>query len=200
MVIRLGGNMTELVLARHGQSYGNLDRSLGPDTDLTDLGREQAARLGKWLAEQEYRFTAIYCSTLRRARQTAEIVNAHFGLEIVFDPDLRESEGDHLSVLPLRSHPLDAEPPPPFGPQYDALRERVVRATARILAENPEGQVLVVSHAGALATMLRSILGAHSVIVGTEQTAVHALSWDGARWFLRYLNRQEHLLGIEAVT
>ena len=188
--------MTELVLARHGQSYGNLDHSLGPDTDLTDLGREQVARLGKWLVEQEYRFATIYSSTLRRARQTAEIVNAHFGLEIVFDPDLCESEGDHLSELPLRSHPLDVEPLPPFGPKYEAVRGRVVQATTRILSENPEGQVLVVSHAGALATMLRSILGAHSVIVGTEQTAVHALSWDGVRWFLRYMNHQEHLVGI----
>jgi uncharacterized phosphatase len=195
-VIHSGGNMTELVLARHGQSYGNLDHSLGPDTDLTDLGREQAARLGEWLAEQEYQFTTIYCSTLRRARQTAEIVNEHLGLEIVFDPDLRESEGDHLSELPLRSHPLDAEPEPPFGPQYEAIRERVVRATTRILDENPESQVLVVAHAGTLATILRSILGAHSVIVGTEQAAVHALHWDGVRWFLQYVNRQEHLVGI----
>ena len=185
--------MTELILARHGQSYGNLDRSLGPDTDLTDLGREQAARLGNWLAEQGCDFGAIYCSTLRRARQTAEIVNTHFGLEIVFDPDLRESEGNHLSELPLRAHSLDVDPPPPFGPRYDGLRERVVRATVRILDENPEGQVLVVSHAGALATILRSILGAHSVVIGTEQTAVHALGWDGVRWFLRYMNRQEHL-------
>jgi broad specificity phosphatase PhoE len=188
--------MTELVLARHGQSCGNLDHSLGPDTDLTDLGRKQAARLREWLIKQDYDFTMIYCSTLRRARQTAEIVNAHLELGIVFDPDLRESEGDHLSELPLRSHPLDAESQPPFGPQYEAIRERVMRATARILDENPEGRVLVVAHAGTLATMLRSILGAHSVIVGTEQAAVHALRWDGVCWFLQYVNRQEHLVGI----
>jgi broad specificity phosphatase PhoE len=188
--------MTELVLARHGQSYGNLDRSLGPDTDLTDLGREQAGRLGDWLVEQGYSFTTIYCSTLRRARQTAEIVNARFGLGIVFDPDLRESEGDHLGELPPRARPLDVDPPPPFGPTYEAVRERVVRATVRILDENPEGHVLVVSHAGVLATMLRSILGAHSTIIGTELTAVHALRWDGVRWLLRYVNRQEHLTGI----
>lgn len=48
-------------------------RSLGPDTDLTDLGREQATRLGNWLVEQGYAFTALYCSTLRRARQAAGI-------------------------------------------------------------------------------------------------------------------------------
>jgi broad specificity phosphatase PhoE len=185
--------MLELVFARHGQSYGNLDRSLGPNTDLTDLGREQAARLGNWLAGQGYNFAALYCSTLRRARQTAEIINAHYGLEIVFDPGLRESDGDHLSELPLRAHPLDAEPPPPFGPEYERLRTRVMRAMMRILDENPAGQVLVVAHAGTLATVLCSLLGVHSVIVGTEQAAVHALRWNGERWFLQYVNRQEHL-------
>jgi broad specificity phosphatase PhoE len=190
--------MIELVLARHGQSFGNIDRSLGPDTDLTDLGREQATRLGNWLATQGYDFCAIYCSTLRRARQTAGIVNAHFDLEIAFDRDLRESEGDHLAELPLRSGPLGAEPAPPFGPAYGLFRERVVRATARILSENPGGQVLVVAHAGTLATMLRTILGCHSVIVGTEQTGVHALRWDSDRWFIQYINRQEHLVGLSS--
>jgi broad specificity phosphatase PhoE len=185
--------MIELVLVRHGQSYGNLDRSLGLDTDLTDLGRRQATRLGNWLAAQGYSFTAIYCSTLQRAHQTAAIINAHFGLEVVLDHDLRESGGDHLSDLPLRVTPLDAEPAPPFGPMYEAFRERVMRATERILRENSEGQALVVAHAGTLATMLRCVLGCHSVVVGTEQTGVHGLQWNGDRWFLQYLNRQEHL-------
>ena len=187
--------MTELVLARHGQSYGNLDHSLGPDTDLTDLGREQAARLGKWLAEQGYRFTAIYCSTLRRARQTAEIVNAHFRLEPVFDPDLREADIGHVSDLPLRADPLGLESPPPFGSGYEAFRERVARSTARVLAENSEGQVLVVAHAGTLGTMLRCILGAHALLVGTDFSAVHSLLWKDGRWFLQYMNRREHLVG-----
>jgi broad specificity phosphatase PhoE len=52
--------MLDLILARHGQSHGNLERSLGPDTNLTDLGRQQAVRLGNWLAGQGYRFTALW--------------------------------------------------------------------------------------------------------------------------------------------
>lgn len=188
--------MLELVLARHGQSYVNLDRSLGPDTDLTDLGREQARRLGNWLAEQGHAFTALYCSTLRRARQTAEIVNEHFGLEIVFDTDLRETEVPYLDVLPSRTDPLSVEPPPPFRPEYGQMRERVARAAARILAENSDGQVLIVAHGGSLATMLRCILCTHALLVRTEQAAVHCLRWEGGRWNLQYVNRQEHLVGL----
>jgi broad specificity phosphatase PhoE len=188
--------MLELVLARHGQSHGNLDRSLGPDTDLTDLGRAQATRLGHWLAapEQGYAFTAFYCSTLRRARQTAEIVNAHFGLDITFDHDLREAETHY--ELPPRADPLGPDPSPPFSPEYEALRTRVTRATARILAENPEGQVLVVAHGGALGTMLRSMLGVHAMLLRTELTAVHCLRLEDGVWNLQYVNRQEHLIGL----
>jgi len=185
--------MLELVLARHGQSHGNLDRALGPDTDLTDLGREQATRLGDWLVAQGYDFTAFYCSTLRRARQTAEFINAHYGMDIVFDPDLREAEQLYLDTLPQRADPLGPEPPPPYSPEYEAMRGRVVRATARILAENPEGKVLVVAHGGTLGTMLRSIFGGHAMLVRTDQTALHSLHWDDGRWNLQFVNRWEHL-------
>lgn len=185
--------MLELVLARHGQSYGNLDRSIGLDTNLTDLGREQATRLGNWLVEQDYAFTVLYCSTLLRARQTAEIINEQFRLEIVFDADLREAEEPYLDNMPLRAGPLDEESPPPFQPEYEALHERVARAMGRILTESPEGEVLVVAHGGTLATMLRCILGTHALLVRTEQAAVHCLRWQDGRWNLQYTNRQEHL-------
>ena len=195
--IRPGSDaVLDLVLARHGQSHGNLDRSLGQDTDLTDLGRQQAARLGTWLEGQGYQFSALYASPLRRAHQTAEIVSAHLGLEVILDADLRETEVPYLERLPERTEPLGVEAPPPFSAEYEQMRARVARATARILAENEAGQVLVVAHGGTLGTMVRTILGTHALLVRTDQAAVHVLSWLGSRWNLQYLNRQEHLLGL----
>lgn len=185
--------MLELVLARHGQSYGNLDRSLGPDTGLNDVGRQQARQLGHWLAQQSYGFTAFYCSPLRRARQTAEIINTHLRLEILHDPDLRETEVPYLDVLPSRVDPLGAEPLAPFAAEYEQMRERVVRATIRILRENPEGQVLVVAHAGTLGTMVRCILGTHALLVHTDLASVHRLRLAEGRWSMQYMNRQDHL-------
>jgi broad specificity phosphatase PhoE len=185
--------MLELVLARHGQSHGNLDRSLGPDTGLTELGRQQATRLGAWLFKKGYRLTSLYASPLRRAHQTAEIVNAHYGLEIVLDPDLRETEVPYLDVLPQREVPLGSELLPPFEEAYEQMRERVARVTARILAENPVGKVLVVAHSGTLGTMLRTILGTHALLVRTEMAALHCLRWEDGHWNLQYVNRQEHL-------
>jgi broad specificity phosphatase PhoE len=188
--------MLELVLARHGQSYGNLDRSLGPDTDLTDLGYQQAARLANWLAAQDYAFSGFYCSTLRRARQTATIINAHLGLEMIFDPDLRETEQPYLENLPARANPLGPDPLPPFSQEYETFRARVMRATSRILTAHSTGQVIVVAHAGTLATMLRGMLRIHALLIRTEQAAVHCLRWENGRWNLQYVNRQEHLVAL----
>ena len=187
----------DLVLARHGQSAANVDRSLGPDTDLTDLGREQAARLGAWLAGQGYRFSGFYCSALRRACQTAEIVNAYLGLEIVVDADLCEADVPYLAQLPERLDPLGVDPRPPFLVEYEQFRKQVARATARILAENRVGQVLVIAHGGTLGTMVRTILGTHVLLVRTDQAAVHVLSWLGTRWNLQFVNRQEHLADLD---
>ncbi len=185
--------MLELVLARHGQSYTNLDRALGPDTDLTDLGRQQAARLAGWLVAEGYDFTALYCSSMRRARQTAAIINEHYGLELIVDADLRETEVPYLHALPQRADPLTDEPPSPFAAEYEQMRRRVARATARILDAHAEGQVLVVAHGGTLGTLLRLILGSHTLLVRTELAAVHCLRWGEGRWNLQYVNRQEHL-------
>ncbi len=74
--------------------------------------------------------------------------------------------------------------------------ERVTRATARILAENTKGQVLVIAHAGTLGSMLRCILGAHALLLGTELTGTHCLRWRDGLWVLRYTNRQKHLIGL----
>jgi len=68
--------MTTLVLLRHGQSIWNLEnRFTGwKDVDLTDLGREEAARSGRALREQGYDFDVCYTSVLKRAIRTLWIV------------------------------------------------------------------------------------------------------------------------------
>ena len=59
-----------VILIRHGQ-YDEEE-----DGGLTELGREQAHRVGAALRGVSPR--TIYVSTLRRARETAAIVSAHF--------------------------------------------------------------------------------------------------------------------------
>ena len=63
-----------IYLARHGETDWNAARRLQgrTDTALNSTGRQQAAKLAEHL--KGVRLDAIYCSTLSRSRETAEIV------------------------------------------------------------------------------------------------------------------------------
>lgn len=80
----------QLLLIRHGQSQANIDHIIQDDHDpLTDLGRQQADSLGRHLAASR-EITHLYSSPLARARETAEIIGRHIGLDPVFEPGLAE--------------------------------------------------------------------------------------------------------------
>ena len=66
-------------LARHGQSEGNAQGIMtgSCESPLTELGKQQAAELGRQMAEKG--ITRILVSPLPRARQTAEIARQHMG-------------------------------------------------------------------------------------------------------------------------
>jgi glucosyl-3-phosphoglycerate phosphatase len=93
-----------LVLLRHGQTeYNAGNRMQGQlDTDLSTLGREQAAAAAEVLAKREP--FAIVSSDLRRALDTATALSELSGVPVSVDTRLRETHlGDwqgltHLEV------------------------------------------------------------------------------------------------------
>jgi broad specificity phosphatase PhoE len=84
--------MATVFLARHGQTAYNLEgRFQGRQAvPLDDTGRVQAGELAE--RATAYRFAALWCSPLLRARETAEIVSARIGLEPKEDPRLMETD------------------------------------------------------------------------------------------------------------
>ena len=93
-----------LVMLRHGQTeYNAGNRMQGQlDTDLSDLGREQAAAAAEVLAKRQP--LVIVSSDLRRALDTATALGERAGLPVSVDTRLRETHlGDwqgltHLEV------------------------------------------------------------------------------------------------------
>lgn len=82
----------EVLLARHGETDDNRPplRFQGwRDTALNDTGRHQAAELAERVAGEE--IDSLWSSDLSRARETAEIVAGHLGLEVKLDARLREA-------------------------------------------------------------------------------------------------------------
>ena len=152
--------MTKLLLARHGESDWNAaGRWQGhADRPLTARGREQARFLADAL--DHVALDAVYASDLRRAWETAQAVAGRKGLEVRKLPELREVDvGSWSGLTRAEARELfpdgfrrwrDGESGWDDGETYEEMAERVLDALRSIADAHGEGQVLVVSHGGAI--------------------------------------------------
>lgn len=156
-----------LVLARHGQTSANaagvLDTRL-PGPDLTDLGRAQAAALGRELATgTDGVIDALYHSPALRAAETARIAAPELGLapeevEGTHEVQVGELEGlaDEDSVAVFRAvydgwQGGDLDRAYPGGESGRDVLARYLGAVDRITARHSDGgTVVLISHGGAL--------------------------------------------------
>lgn len=111
--------MSSLYLFRHGQA-GSRDRY----DALSELGHQQTVRLGRYLAGQKMRFTALYSGELQRQRETARRIVEAFaeaGLDVP-EPiaDRRWNEFD-LDAVYRGIAPQLAADNPEFGAAYEAM-------------------------------------------------------------------------------
>jgi len=156
-----------IYLARHGQTDWNVARRLQGHTDieLNATGRQQAGLLGTRI--RQIPLDHVYSSTLKRSRETAEIV--HGGVPLTSLPDLREQnlgkfEGQivddaHADVLAefqrrtaLPDDDLDG------GDSENMFVARVRRALDTIRSQSPSGSILIVGHSGTNKAILRVLL------------------------------------------
>jgi broad specificity phosphatase PhoE len=97
-----------IILVRHGESEGNIDRStyaVKPDFKLllTETGKQQASEAGQQIKELlGDESVMFYVSPMWRTRMTFEFMAAHFGdrqFHWKEDPRLREQEWGHFRDL-----------------------------------------------------------------------------------------------------
>jgi broad specificity phosphatase PhoE len=169
--------LRSLWLLRHGQSLGNLANDAARvqpvdrldiaerdmDVPLSDLGIQQAAAFGSWLAKQpsDDRPEVVVTSPYLRAVETARHVVDRAGLdvEIVADERLREREFGILDLLThqgvVAEYPVEAARRdrigkfyyrPPGGESWVdvALRLRSLRDS--LVREYADQRVMVVTH------------------------------------------------------
>jgi broad specificity phosphatase PhoE len=157
------------MLIRHGQTDWNAEHRWQGHSDvpLNQVGVTQATSLAKRLAGRP--INAVYSSDLKRAAMTAEILGRSLNLEPILDAAWRERDVGAFAGLTnaqvQAAYPEEWEAMrqgrinPPGGEPYTQLSRRVTRAYERLLVEHYEGEVAVVSHGGALYTLISFILG-----------------------------------------
>ena len=156
-----------LVLVRHGQSHGNVERRLDtrpPGAALTDLGREQARAFARDLT---HRPAIIAHSVAVRAAQTAAEIGAEIGLEThQFDGihevqvgELEDRNDDaaitEFETVYQRWHEGDLDVPMPSGETGNQVLHRylpvITQLRLRYLDDDAfDGDIVVVSHGAAI--------------------------------------------------
>jgi glucosyl-3-phosphoglycerate phosphatase len=165
-----------LVMLRHGQTEWNAgNRMQGQlDTELSDLGRDQAVEAAEVLAKRQP--LLIVSSDLQRALDTATALGERSGLPVEVDTRLRETHlGDwqgltHLEVdaqwpgarLEWRN---DATWAPHGGESRVDVAARGVPLVRELVAgqsewgtDEPERPVVLVAHGGLIAAVTASLL------------------------------------------
>ncbi len=166
---------TRLVLIRHGESNVTVRRVIGgyrTCDGLSDLGRRQADRLRRRLAESgELRPDVLVASNFARAIETAEIISPAFDdLDIVVDPAVGEHDpGPELDGTSFVEY-VDRFGTPDWAgdPHFDVFpgggettaefHLRVGSAVSRLTREHAGGTIVVACHGGVVDAAFRHLM------------------------------------------
>src|ERR1700757_4478990 len=166
-----------LVMLRHGQTeYNAGSRMQGQlDTELSDLGRDQAVAAAEVLAKRQP--LVIVSSDLRRALDTAVALGERCGQPVLVDTRLRETNlGDWQGMTPFE---VDASAPGArlawredarWAPHGGESRVDVARRSMPLVAELVDSQgdwggdepyrpIVLVAHGGLIAALAAKLLG-----------------------------------------
>lgn len=177
--------MTDIVLVRHGETVWHAEnRYTGrSDVELNHRGRAQARTLARWGAGAN--LEGLWCSKLRRARQTAAPCAEATGLELVVDARLNEIDFGQAEGLtarqvrqrfPLEAAAFEADPagqPMPGGEDPREAATRALECLAQIGDAAPSGRVLVVTHNTLIRLVLCRLLGVPLTLYRARFPVIH---------------------------
>ena len=164
--------MKELYFIRHGQTEWNAIRRMQGqwNSDLTELGREQADINGRFLATLGIDY--LVASPLNRTKQTADIINQHLELDINYDGRIMEWHcgdwsgelWDDVSIKWPKEFAAWQEDqfnyPGPNGENYPDMIKRTSPFLDEVFASQ-HSRIAIVSH-GMIGRVMVSILLGHS--------------------------------------
>ena len=199
--------MTELILARHGETVWNVEKIYRGRTDvnLDKVGIKQAELLGKYLSNWE--LAAIYSSPLSRATDTANIIARYqkIGVQIAeglvdFDygewQSLPEQEVKRLYPDLLNEwHNNPHKVRMPAGESLEDVRRRAIEVINDVLSKY-QGSVVLVSHRVVNKVLICSLLGldnSHFWNIKQDVGGITIFNYVDGRFVLTSHNDTSHL-------
>jgi len=198
-------------VVRHGQRQDTVDPDWELTADrvhdpgLTELGRWQAWRCGRFFADHGIDFEAIYCSPFLRTVQTTAEIYGEIGHEAWLEPGLGEhrnaewfdSEPKTLSHRTLADYfePIRTDHDPfviPGFPEAHHEAEQRAGETARRIAAAHDGRVLLVGHGLTVGGVVRGLVGSTEG-VDAPLCGLTRLKNGGDEWVLDFSGTVDHL-------
>jgi broad specificity phosphatase PhoE len=198
---------TRVLLLRHAETTAP-DRFHGAESDvgLGENGRLQAEAAARALASR--RPDAVYCSAMRRARETAAPIGRACGLVAEVVGALHERKVGPLSgrlradgwadYAEIKAHWARGELDftREGGESYNDIRRRVLPAFQDLADRNPGRTLVLVTHGWVIRVLLTSLvegLGpADFDAIAINYVAINELAYDGRRWRAIALDQRTH--------
>ena len=159
-----------IMMVQHTESEHHVNGHIGAwgEWDLTEMGRQQAFEVGKWLLWEDcHRGFKMYCSDQPRAVQTAEEMNKSLNCKPVYDALIREVNAGEGNGKPRDWYRAHEAPKNGYDPDYkpfpDAESDRELwdrlMPFYKKITENSEERILIVSHGTTLSFLQSMLMG-----------------------------------------
>jgi len=203
--------MTELILARHGETAWNVAEVFRgqSDVDLNEVGLKQAELLADYLSGRK--IEAVYSSPLQRALKTARAIALRQGLEAVVSPglnDLKFGEWEGMPVTEVKKkYPIlfaEWEQTPhlvkiPGGESLDNVAKRATALVKEVTARHKD-TVVFVAHRVVTKVLILALLGldnSHFWRVKHDTAAITTFTLEKTGWCLVEHNNTSYLKPLE---
>lgn len=203
--------MTELILARHGETAWNVAEVFRgrSDVDLNETGLRQAELLADYLSERK--LEVVYSSPLQRALKTARAIASRLGLEVqVYQGlnDLKFGEWEGMPVIEVRKkYPAllaEWEKSPhlvniPGGEGMASVQERAMALVGEV-TERHKGTVVFVTHRVVTKLLILALLGldnSHFWAIKHDTAAITTFTLERTGWCLVEHNNTCYLKPLE---
>ena len=199
--------MTELILARHGETEWNIEEIFRgrADIELNQTGLKQAELLAKYLSSRQ--IDAIYSSPLKRAVKTAEAIARYHRLAVEIAPALIDYDCGEWQGL-LSKEVIDRYPQVharwvsqphkvkiPGGESLNDVRKRAVPVVSEIAARH-RGTVVLVAHRVVNKVLICALLGlanSHFWNIRQDVGGITTFSYEKGRFILTEHNNTSFL-------
>jgi len=199
--------MTEIILARHGETEWNVAEVFRGriDIELNETGIKQAELLAGYL--RDIKIDAIYSSPLKRALKTAEIIASYHELAVEIAPGLidfnygkwqglaHQEVKDKYKELYAEWINSPDKVKMPTGESLNDVRKRAMGVVEKVIAKY-KGTVVLVSHRVVNKVLICALLGldnSHFWNIKQDMCGITTFTYENGRFILTEHNNTSYL-------